>query len=1117
MREVMGRFKLFFILFISLPCLFTHILKAQTKGIYEIGLPLVRNFAPKEYKGFSQNWSFVQDSRGVLYFANGDGVLEYDGVQWRVIKLTNDYTAFSLAIDNNNRIYVGSANEFGYLAPSRSGDLKYVSLLNKFELNDRKFNYIRSLFSTKNGIFFIAGEKLYRWDGTNLKYWKLKKPCNFYKYNDHIVVWQKSIGLKYLNKDSLEDIKSGSYFSNISLQNILPYGKKDLLLVSRDSGLYIMSDPFQLKKNVYPSIYKFYNQAFYFFKHNQLLSSMQLKNGNYAFSTLRGGTAIMDKEGNLMQILDKKAGIQNETHNDAGEDQQNAIWLSLDNGITRVDISSPVSFWNDDMGLKGSVLSVTRFKDKIYVGTWQGLFYHDFSLENYSQSDEELNTDISQFKLVKGILSTTWDQLVVKNARNPEKDKLLIATSGGVYVADNYYATQIAKGTAIKLYQYKKDSSKIFAGNDEGVMCFSAGYSGEDISITYDGLLNDLSEKITSIAEDDEGKLWISTEFEGVYCLEFTKWNGKKVSLDLNDKESYSMTHYDTLSGLPSTYSTIYQIRHKLYFLTEDGIYVPVKKKSTGTDQEVSFIKIVNPALDFYYRDVFINLMSEDCYGNLWLQFTDNAGGTKSFAKATMQKDSTYTLSLIPFKTIPQMEVYSIFPEKSGVAWFGGDDGLVRYDGSSEFKYNLNFNALIRKVIVERDSVLFAGTYYTDINDSGECSGLTLEQPDFMKPEISYSYNSIEFEYASTTYYSESSRRYKVYLEGFDKKWSDWSLESKKEYTNLPPGSYMFHVIAKNIFDTESKEAIYEFEILPPWYRTWIAYIAYLLIAVFMVRAVVRYSNKRLREAKLKLEELVKERTNEINSQKRELEIEKEKSDKLLLNILPFKIAEELKVHGNAKTKFFDSVTVMFSDFKDFTVIAQQLEPQDLIAELNRCFVFFDDVCVRHNIEKIKTVGDSFMCAGGVPIRNKSNPVDIVLAAFEMRDFISRLKKEQSEKGRTLWKIRIGVHTGEIISGVVGKKKFAYDIWGDTVNTASRMEQTSTPNKINISGVTYELVKEFFDCTYRGKIPVKNKGDIDMYFADRIKKELSVDDDGRIPNQKFWELYEKHSQEDNGL
>lgn len=1099
-RKYLGVVLLFLLI---LPCF----VQAQTKGTYEIGLPLVRNFPPSEYKGFSQNWGFVQDKRGILYFANGDGVLEFDGVEWNVIKLANEYTAFSLAIDSSDRIFVGSTSEFGYLSPSKNGELKYVSLLDKFDTSDRKFRYIRNIFITKSGVYFITGEKLFRWNGTSMKSWSLIKPCNLYKYGEHIFVWQKTVGLKYVKNDSIERIKSGEFFYNTGIQNILPYSKDKMLLVSRDSGLYIMSDPFKIKKNAFPLIYKFYNQADYFIQHNQLLYSSVLKNGRYAFATLRAGTAIMDKDGNLVQILDKKAGIQNETHNSASEDQQAAIWLSLDNGITRVDISSPVSFWNDDMGLRGSVLSVIRYNGKIYVGTWQGLFYHDFSLNKYAVDEEDLAADISQFKFLKGIRSTTWDLLVVKNTVNPAKDKLLAATSGGIYEVTDYTAKQFSKSTALKFYRYKKDSTLIFAGTDDGLICISMSYSGSEIVLSNQGALKGLSEKIVSIAEDNEGKIWITTEFSGVFLLEFKKKTGNNISLPLTD-DSYSITNYDESSGLPSSYASIYKIKNRIFFLSEEGVHIPLEKNINGS-RVVKFVRFESPALEFYNRDIFINMLSEDKSGNLWMQFTDNNKTTKILAKATYLKDGDYRMSFIPFKTVPQMEMYAIYPETGDATWYCGDDGLIRYDGSSKFEYNLNFNAMIRKVILERDSVLFAGTFYTDVNDSGVCSGLTLEQPEFMKPEISYAYNSITFEYAATTYYSESARKYKVFLEGFDKKWSDWTAESKKEYTNLPPGSYKFHVIAKNIFDTESKEAIYEFEILPPWYRTWFAYFIYLVLFALLIRAILRFSNKRLREAKLKLEELVKERTNELNEQNKEIEKEKEKSDKLLLNILPFKIAEELKVQGSAKTKFFDMATVMFSDFKDFTVIAQQLDPQDLIAELNRCFVFFDDVCVRHNLEKIKTVGDSYMCAGGVPMKNISNPVDVVLAAFEMRDFITRLKKEQSEKGRSLWKIRIGIHTGEIISGVVGKKKFAYDIWGDTVNTASRMEQTSMPNKINISGVTYEYVKEFFECTYRGKIPVKHKGEIDMYFAERIKKELSVDDVGRIPNQRFWDIYEQ--------
>ena len=1097
-------------LFIKLLLIFfPAIVFAQTVLHNEIGLPLVRNYSTKEYKAFSQNWGFAQDNRGVLYFANGDGVLEYDGVHWRVIKIANDYSARSIAIDNNNRIYIGSTSEFGYLTAAKNGALKYKSLLNKFDIKDRKFKVINKLFAIGDKIYFIAGDKLFCWNNEKIKSWHLQKPCYCYKINNHIFIWQQNLGLKTILKDSIVNIKSGEFFSDMPIQNILPYKNNRMLVITRDSGIFVMSDPFKLKKGWAASIFKFYNQADYYIESNQLLYSSILKNGNYAFSTLRGGTAIMNSDGALVQILDKSAGVQNETHNSVGQDKQNALWLLLDNGITRADISSPLSFWNDDLGLKGSVLSVIRFKDKIYAGTWQGLFYYNFSPGNVLYSDD-MDKNISRFEMVNGIKSTCWDLLVVKNEKNREKDKLLVASSSGVYEIDQFSAKLLMSGGSVKLFRSEKDPSVIYVGTDDGVKCISVKDSGNNIKFKSEGKIKGCDEKIISFEEDSKGRIWISSEFSGIYMLEF-KTQNEKIPFPLNERTSYSLTHYTPSLGIPEGFCQMYKVKNSIVVISKKGIYFPIEiKKDNKTI--VKFASDVSFLSKAQNRSSFINFLVEDKKGNIWLQLVNKALGTKTILEAIPLNNGYYSIKLNPFKPIPQTEIYSIFPEPDNNTWFGGDDGLIKYDGNVKYEYNQEFNALIRKVVLERDSVLFGGTYCKQVSDSGEYAGVGLSQPEEMKPEITFSLNSLTFEYSASTYYDGASRKYKIYLEGFDKKWSEWTNETKKEYTNLPPGTYKFHVIAKNIFDAQSTEAIYEFEILPPWYRTWFAYFIYLCGIVFALFSIIRFSNKRLRDAKIRLEEVVKERTSEINEQKKELEKEKEKSDKLLLNILPFKIAEELKANGHAKTKFFDQVTVMFSDFKDFTVIAQQLDHEELIAELNRCFMFFDDVCVRHNIEKIKTVGDSFMCAGGIPIKNTTNPVDVVLAAFEMRDFISRLKKEQATKGRTLWKIRIGINTGEIISGVVGKKKFAYDIWGDTVNTASRLEQASFPNKINISGSTFELVKDFFDCTPRGKIPVKHKGEIDMYFADRIKEDLSVDDEGRVPNQKFWELYEKINQ-----
>ena len=219
--------------------------------------------------------------------------------------------------------------------------------------------------------------------------------------------------------------------------------------------------------------------------------------------------------------------------------------------------------------------------------------------------------------------------------------------------------------------------------------------------------------------------------------------------------------------------------------------------------------------------------------------------------------------------------------------------------------------------------------------------------------------------------------------------------------------------------------------------------------------------------------------------QKNTIKKEKKRSDELLLNILPFETAEELKKTGSARPKKFDQVTVLFTDFKGFTKIAEKMTAEDLVNELNLIFGVFDIIISKYPIEKIKTIGDAYMCAGGLPVTNNSHPKDVVLAAMEIQKYIDSKIKIHSDK--PIFQIRIGIHTGPVVAGVVGIKKFAYDIWGDTVNTASRMESSGEPGKINISGTTYELIKDYpeFKTFYRGEIEAKNKGKIKMYFVEK--------------------------------
>ena len=261
-----------------------------------------------------------------------------------------------------------------------------------------------------------------------------------------------------------------------------------------------------------------------------------------------------------------------------------------------------------------------------------------------------------------------------------------------------------------------------------------------------------------------------------------------------------------------------------------------------------------------------------------------------------------------------------------------------------------------------------------------------------------------------------------------------------------------------------------------------------ILVLTLMMVVFRAYKNKLLVNTKLE-------------EQKEEIQSQKKKSDELLLNILPFETAEELKLNGVATVKNYDLVSVMFSDFKGFTRIVENIQPEILVKELNKCFVKFDEITEKYHVEKIKTIGDAYMCAGGIPIADVYNPVKVILAGFEFQKFIDEHNDDLFERLGFKWELRFGIHTGQIIAGIVGKKKFAYDIWGDTVNIASRLETNSEPGRLNISSHTYECVKDYFDCTYRGKIPAKNKGELDMYFVDRLKSVFSENYDGSTPNE----------------
>jgi class 3 adenylate cyclase len=341
----------------------------------------------------------------------------------------------------------------------------------------------------------------------------------------------------------------------------------------------------------------------------------------------------------------------------------------------------------------------------------------------------------------------------------------------------------------------------------------------------------------------------------------------------------------------------------------------------------------------------------------------------------------------------------------------------------------------------------------------------------------------VRFDFAAPLYEAQSAVEYRVRLEGPDADSSDWSTETHKEYPNLFEGAYTFHVEARNPRGEVSPEATFQLRILAPWYRTWWAGVFYAVAIAASVWGLVRWRVAALQAENRKLEDIVEERTIEIRHQRDQIKAEEEKSNNLLLNILPSAVAAELRSTGSVEPMAFDEATVCFTDFAGFTLASEKLPPGELVAALHEYFTAFDEIAARYRVEKVKTIGDSYMFVSGVPEPRRSHAVDAVMAALEMVEVVERLS---ISGGNVRWRVRIGLHSGHLVAGVVGIRKFAFDIWGDTVNLASRIESAGVPGRVNLSQQTYERVRDFIDCEPRGLVGTKEGRAVEMFFAREV-------------------------------
>ena len=411
-----------------------------------------------------------------------------------------------------------------------------------------------------------------------------------------------------------------------------------------------------------------------------------------------------------------------------------------------------------------------------------------------------------------------------------------------------------------------------------------------------------------------------------------------------------------------------------------------------------------------------------------------------------------------------------------GHLYFGaGNPGIA--NGGLDRIYPERYSSVVTSSIYLRSLTINQKpfSFSTGINDLDELS-------------LRYNQNTISIETGIIDYYAKGKGhiRYKLIRDDQDEEWQYGPAYYTIRYEKLPHGSYKLILQSSNVGNEfNSSEKILTIHISPPFWQTWWFRTIAIVVILLAFYGIYRWRTAVLRRQKRKLEQTVKERTAEVVEEKAEVEKQKAKSDELLLNILPTEVAEELKEKGYTTAKSFDEVTILFSDIKGFTNVAERMTAQELVKEIDTYFSSFDRIMQQFGLEKIKTIGDAYIAAGGLPEENTATAQKVIEAAIAMQQVVEKLKRERIEKKQPYFELRIGIHTGPVVAGVVGIKKFQYDIWGDTVNLAARMEQSGIPGKINISRHTYELVKEQFTCVHRGKIEAKNKGEIDMYFVEQ--------------------------------
>ena len=818
---------------------------AQFMELETNGLPPLKVFSPKEYEASRQSWSILQDDRGILFFGNNEGLLTYDGSNWELIPSPNGAIIRSLAMDEHGMIYYGGRDDLGYVTTDSVGQLKLVSLKDKIPASNENFNDVweinyldgEVIFQTYRHLFLLNIKRSESWEDRSFEV--ISPPEQIMScavIDKHCYVYVKGEGLNYLVDGKLQPASQRAYTKELMV-DMLPWfphsSRAKILLCGLRRGLFSWDGdqflPFPLEK-----------QAEELIQAAKITNACYLSDGTLALATDNLGIIVLNEKGQLVNHLHKGTGFPVEDTNDLLMDGQGGLWVSTSFGIIRVDLPASLTHFSDQSKLDYRVYSMTIHNDRLYVGTTNGLFASPIGGEKAFEPVEGPNTAVFD------VLSTG-------------KDLLVASPYAGVYQLDDHKLIKLLGQVPIKLTHSRFNEHIIFIGDGSDEFGFSILYKTANY---WHRILTRplIREQIRYVEEESPGVLWLGSRSKGFLRVEIPYLT------ELNDKPSSELAKLDSLAvrvtRYPDSLPTLsfrarpYFVHDKLYLASSEGL----KQLNPRTNQ-----LIPDSTLGLMLADssTHINHLVLGPAGSIWANYIKAGAKAVSIAKLTPSRGGHYRLEeQTDLLRIRDMQFTTMFTrrEAGDPMWFGTTNGLIKFQPQINRDNQSTFYTLVRKVYIQGDSLIYGGH-----------SSRSREQ--FINPVLTYTYNALRFKFSAVNYEVSENTLYQYQLQGFDKDWSGWTLENQKDYTNLPEGTYKFRVRSKNIYGIS--EGTFEFEILPPWYRKWWAFLLYAVLGMasiaFLILAYNKWKTRQLKLKNKELQQAVDEKTQEILETQKQL------------------------------------------------------------------------------------------------------------------------------------------------------------------------------------------------------------------------------------------------------